>query len=434
MERVSAETCQPLGGSRTLASDIRCTKCLLPMVRNTVDNTSKCVSCDANFHMSSIPKPYVKTSVYQETQSNNGLTSSNGKFNLSRNTTIHRSTPLESLPSLGVEKKMKPTESSLPSTSRACVKCGGCIALADSACGKCKYPVFDSSDSKDTIRLNLNDESHTKAALNTSTCLSSKISRLSEEKKTLPLQDKTQSNTFIIKDFNELYLKESSDTRHNVSTKSTVDSRDSIDTIQLHYTDGMNTGVSLNSSIRQTMSALSSWSEGDATVTLQGKKENKQRIIDTTELHPKEPSNLPSSNNTTKTLLQRRRERLLNRAVSTEDDNSTIQASYSSLDYHLSVSTSTDYSPVSSTREKDLKVQEMHYHRTSIEKKLKAEIKMAEFLEAQKLLLFSVSDGECSTTQEARNLHHSERKEINIETKLEAQLKVAQYLKTLLNV
>jgi hypothetical protein len=51
---------------------------------------------------------------------------------------------------------------------------------------------------------------------------------------------------------------------------------------------------------------------------------------------------------------------------------------------------------------------------------------MAEFLEVQKLLLFSVSDGECSATQEARNLHNSERKEINIETKLEAQLKVAQ--------
>jgi hypothetical protein len=328
---------------------------------------------------------------------------------------------------------MKPTESSLLSTSRACIKCGGCITLADSACGKCKHPVFDSSDSKDTTRLNLHDESHTKEALNTSTCLSSKISR-SEEKKTLPLRDKTGSNTFIIKNFNELYLKESSDTRFNVSTKSTVDSRDSIDTIQLHYTDGMNTGVSLNSSIRQTISALSSFSEGDATVPLQGKKENKQRTIDTTELHPKESSNLPSSNNTTKTLLQRRRERFLTRAASSEDDNSTIQASYSSLDYHLSVSTSTDYSPVSSTRDKDLKGQEIHYRRTSIEKKLKAEIKMAEFLEAQKLLLFSVSDGECSATQEARNLHNSERKEINIETKLEAQLKVAQYLKTLVNL
>lgn len=178
MERVSAETCQPLGCNRTLASDIRCTKCLLPMVRNTVDNTSKCLSCDANFHVSSISKPYLKTSIiYQETQSSNGLTSSHSKCNISRNTITHRSTPLESLPSLGAEKMMKPTESSLLSTSRACIKCGGCITLADSACGKCKHPVFDSSDSKDTTRLNLHDESHTKEALNTSTCLSSKISR-----------------------------------------------------------------------------------------------------------------------------------------------------------------------------------------------------------------------------------------------------------------
>lgn len=389
------------------------------MVRNTHDNVSKCVSCDSKFQMSSIPKPYSKTNINQEFQSSLGLTSSHGKYEVSSTRTIHRSTPSGSfLSNHSVEKK--PNEKRLSATKRTCNKCGSFIALVESVCGNCKHPIFNPAGSKESV---------SRVEMNTSTCLSSKSSRLSDDKKALSLQD----NNAFIKNFTELYLKESTDTRQSVS-KCLVDSRDSIDTIQLHYNDGLNTGASLNSSIQKSTSALSSMSEGDATVSLLGKNEINQRIMGTTKLHPKESSQPPSSNNATKTLLQRRRERLLNGFVgrSSEDDNSTIQASYCSLDHHLSVSTSTDYSPVSITRENDLTAQD-NYRRTTIEKKLKAEIKMAEFLEAQKLLLFSVSDGECSTIQEAHNLH-SEREERNIETKLEAQLKVAKYLNTLVNL
>jgi hypothetical protein len=406
-------TCQPLDYGRKSASDTRCKQCLLPMMRNTRDNVSLCVSCDSKFQMSA------KTSANLEIQSSLGLTSSHGKCEVSSNKTIHRSTPSGSLlPNHCVEKK--PNEKRLSATKRTCNKCGSFIALVESVCGKCNHPVFNPSDSKESV---------SRVEKNPSTYLSSKISRLSDDKKALPFQD---SSAFI-KDFTERYLKESSDT-HQSFSKYLIDSRDSIDTIQLHYNDGLNTGASLNSSIRETTSALSLMSEGDATVSLQGKNENNQRIMDTTKVHPKESSQLPSSNNATKTLLQRRRERLLNGVVgrSSEDDSSTIQASYCSLDHHLSVSTSTDYSPVSLTRENDLTAQD-NYRRTTIEKKLKAEIKMAEFLEAQKLLLFSVSDGECSTTQEAHKLH-SEQPDRNIETKLEAQLKVAKYLNTLVNL
>jgi hypothetical protein len=113
-----------------------------------------------------------------------------------------------------------------------------------------------------------------------------------------------------------------------------------------------------------------------------------------------------------------------------EDDSSTIQVSCCSFEHEVSILTvSSIENSISllSSGDEDMTVQGTYYPRMNCERKLKAGIKMAEFLADQRTLL----SGRDDVSQETDNLNKS-RADGNIESKLMAQIKVAEYLRGLI--